>query len=291
MYRLLAGKLLTSLSFVACLWLTLDAQFVSRVDVVDVYATVTDRSGRPIEGLTKEDFTIFEDERPQVLSVFAEGDMGLSAALALDRSFSMAGTPLAVMKAAARAFLSALPPRDRAMIIGVGSRVETIAPLSEDRAATQRALEAVDAWGTTSLYDAIVDALARIEPADGRRALVILSDGDDRGSQVRAEDALARARRSDVLIYPVSFGRKRPTPLFAQLAEATGGRTIHVKDVKHLQEQLSNVAGELRHQYLLGYSPARPFPKGRAEWRRLRVRVAREGVTVRSRPGFEAESR
>jgi Ca-activated chloride channel homolog len=263
------------------------AQFASGVNVVEVYVSATDPAGEPVTGLTKEDFVVRENGQPQQVTTFSEGEFPLAAAIALDRSFSMAKNLLAVAKSAARVFLGELRPADESMIIGIGSQVEVIAPRSTDRAAQYAALNRLDAFGTTSLHDAIVSALDSMQDAKGRRALVLLSDGDDRFSNAKASEVLARARRSDVLIYPIALGRERPS-LFAELAALTGGRSFHVRDPKKLAETLTGVARELRHQYLLGYSPAKPIVSGQEEWRSIVVTVNRGTVRVRARDGYMA---
>jgi Ca-activated chloride channel family protein len=261
------------------------AQFTSTVNVVEVYATVTDRGGAPVRGLQQTDFVVREDGEPQHISTFSAGEFPLSVAVALDRSFSMAGERLEIARSAARVFLGALRPEDESMIIAVGSQTEIVAPLSRDRAAQQQVLSRVDAFGTTGLHDAIIAAIEAIQPARSRRALVLLSDGSDRYSTAGAAEALGRARSSDVLIYPVAIGRTR-APLFAELATLTGGRSYHLEDPRRLPEALRAIAEELRHQYLIGYSPMKPLASGTGEWRSIDVSVRRPGVTVRARDGY-----
>lgn len=260
-------------------------QFRSGVNVVEVYATVTDPKGVPLTGLERKDFVVREDGAVQDITTFAAGQFPLAVAVAFDRSFSMAGPLLVNAKTAARSFLGELRPDDQSMLIAIGSQTEVLAPLSSDRAAQYAALDALDAFGTTGLYDAIIAAIDAIQPAAGRRALVLLSDGADRYSTARAASALERARASDVLIYPIAFGRTRP-PVFAELAALTGGRSHHVKDARHLPETLRAVAAELRNQYLLGYSPSRPIQPGRSEWRSITVTTERPSATVRARDGY-----
>lgn len=262
-------------------------QFSSGVNLVEVYATVTTPAGEPVPNLKREDFVVRENGEPQQVSTFAAGEFPLAAAIAIDRSFSMARDRLAVAKSAARTFLGDLRPIDESMVIAIGSQVEVVAPRSTDRAAQYAALAGLDAFGTTGLHDAIIAAIDGMQDAKGRRALILLSDGDDRFSTASAADALARARRSDVLIYPVALGRTRPS-LFAELAALTGGRSFHVRDPKQLQDTLRGVARELRYQYLLGYSPIRPIVAGQQEWRSITVTVNVAGVRVRARDGYLA---
>lgn len=263
-------------------------QFTSGVNVVEVYAAVTDADGKPVTGLRREDFTVLEDGQPQSVSAFAAGDFPLSVAVALDRSFSMGAKQLPAAVSAARTLLGELRPQDQSMVVAIGSEIEVIAPLSTDRPAQQRALSALQPWGTTGLHDAIVESVEAIQAAKGRRALVLLSDGSDRYSKASASTALDRARRSDVMIYPVAFGRNRP-PLFAELAALTGGRSFQPRDPAQLNSTMRAIADELRHQYLLGYTPARPIVSGGEQWRTINVRVDRPGITVRARDGYLAK--
>jgi len=262
------------------------AQFASRVDLVEVYATTaTSRDDRAVLDLTASEFEVLEDGRPQRVEVFAAGDFPLAVALALDRSFSMAGARLAMAKSAGHVFLGALRPEDRAMLVAIGSRVETLAPLSAERSAQHGTLTGITAWGTTSLHDAVIEAIGAVQPAHGRRALVLLSDGDDRYSDHPAEAVLARARAADVLIYPVAFGDAMPR-LFTELAQLTGGRAFHVRRADALAPALASIAEELRGQYLLGYVPDRASLTGPRGWRAIEVRVTRPGVSVRARTGY-----
>lgn len=270
----------------ACAALTAAAapQFSSGVNVVEVYATVTDAKGEPVKGLTSADFHVREDGVDQKVTTFAAGEFPLSVAVAIDRSFSMSDR-LPVAKSAARVFLGELRPEDESMLMAIGSEVEVLSPLSEDRTAQFSALQRLDAFGTTGLYDSVIAAVDQIQRATGRRALVLLSDGADRYSTATAADALERARRADVLIYPIALGRERP-PVFAELATLTGGRSFYLREPKALGDTLRAVARELRQQYLLGYSPARPIVAGREEWRSIEVRVARPDLNVRARDGY-----
>lgn len=262
-------------------------QFSSGVNAVEVYASVSDARGRPVRGLRQEDFVVREDGIQQQVSTFAAGEFPLAVAVCLDRSFSMAGKPLAAAKSAARLFLGELRASDESMVLAVGSSTEVIASLSADRGVQYAALEKLDAFGTTGLYDSIIAAIDAIRGARGRRALVLLSDGTDRYSAATDADVLARARASDALIYPVAFGRSRP-PVFAELAAVSGGRSFHVADATRLPETLKAIADELRNQYLLGYTPTKPIAPGSNEWRAIRVTVNGPDVRVRARDGYVA---
>jgi len=270
------------------------AQFTSGVSLVEVYATVTDARGEPVTDLKMNDFQVREDGTPQAITTFAAGEFPLAVAVGLDRSFSMAGRTgsktdrLAVAKSAARAFVGALRHDDQVMVVAIGSDTDVVAPLSTDHAAAVAAIDRLDAWGTTPLYDATLAALDAIQSAKGRRALVVLSDGTDRYSGTTATELVEQARRRDVLIYPIAMGAARP-PVFAELATATGGRSFFVKEPRELPDILTTIARELRVQYLLGYVPASSSSRSAAEgptWHAIDVDVHRPGVRVRARDGY-----
>lgn len=244
---------------------------------------MTDADGRPIKDLRPEDFTVLEDGAPQPIATFAAGDFPASVALAIDRSFSMKGTPLTMARTGARVFVASLKPSDRVMLISISGDVEVLAPFSTDREPLLKALDALDPWSTTSLNDAVIRSLHLLEEEAGRRAIVILSDGVDRYSEASDTDVLRRARRSDVLVYPIAIGGVRPT-FFPELATVTGGRSFHLRDPRELQSTLKTIAADLGAQYLLGYAP--PPASASDGWRSISVTVKRPGVVVRARSGY-----
>jgi Ca-activated chloride channel homolog len=266
------------------------ARFSSGVQLVEVYATVTDSTGELVGGLRAEDFEVFEDGRRQEITTFTSGEFPLTVALGIDRSWSMAGEPLRLAKQASQAFLRELKAADRSMVVAIGSDAEILAPLDSSRTVQAQAVATLDPWSTTALHDAIVTTLNRLEPEPGRQALVVFSDGADRYSTASVADVIARARRSNALVYPIAFGRTRPA-LLAELAVLTGGRSFLLRDARDLERTLATIARELRQQYLLGYTPAVPIARGTSEWRSIRVglRGGRPGVRVRARDGYLTE--
>jgi Ca-activated chloride channel family protein len=233
---------------------------------------------------------VYEDNQLQDVSAFAAGEFPLTVALGVDRSWSMAGDKLRLAKQAAQAFLKQLRPGDRSMVVAISSNAEVIAPLSADRFNQGRAVAALEPWSTTALHDAIISTLDRLEPEQGRQALVVFSDGADRYSEATAAAVVERARRSNALVYPIAFGRERP-PLLAELAVITGGRSFLLRDVRELEKTLATIARELRYQYLLGYAPGEPIQPGVREWRSIRVVLKNPapGLRVRARDGYTTE--
>jgi Ca-activated chloride channel family protein len=265
-------------------------EFSSRVQLVEVYATVTDAKGELVTGLDQDDLQVFEDNQRQDVSTFAAGEFPLTVALGVDRSWSMAGDRLRLAKRAAQSFLRELRPNDRSMVVAISSQADVIAPLSTDRFNQTRAIESLDPWSTTALHDAIIATLDRLESEPGRHAVIVFSDGTDRYSTATAADVIARARRSNALVYPIAFGKERPS-LLAELASVTGGRSFLLRDVKELEKTLATIARELRYQYLLGYTPIRQIELGQREWRSIRVTLknAPPGTRVRARDGYTTE--
>jgi Ca-activated chloride channel homolog len=265
-------------------------RFSAGVQLVEVYASVTDSQGGPVTGLTAADFLVAEDGEQQEITAFAAGEFPLSVVLGVDRSFSMAGEPLRLAKAASRAFLNELRPSDRSMVLAISSTAEVIAPMGTERASQARAIERLDPWSTTALRDALIAAMDRLQGETGRQAVIVFSDGADRYSQATTPEVLDRARRSQALVYPIAFGKARP-PLLAELAVLTGGRSFLLRDAKELAPTLSTIARELRYQYLIGYTPARSASAGAREWRSIRVtlRRPRPDVRVRARDGYMTE--
>jgi Ca-activated chloride channel family protein len=266
------------------------AQFSSQVQLVEVYATVTDDKGELVTGLRQNDFEVYENDRLQQISAFAAGEFPLTVALGVDRSWSMAGKPLELAKQASRTFLNQLKTGDRAMVVAISSTADVIAPLSMDRATQARAIAALDPWSTTALRDAIIASLDRLEGEPGRQALVLFSDGDDRYSRATEAEVIARARRGNALVYPITIGKQRQ-PLLAELAVLTGGRSFLLKDATELEKTLSTIARELRYQYLLGYAPSEPIHEGVHEWRPIRVTLTgnHPGLRVRARDGYTTD--
>lgn len=259
-------------------------QFAAAVDLVEVYASVTDASGAAVTGLSRESFTVEEDGVVQQVSAFTSGDLPLSLAIGIDRSFSVPAGRLHDIIEAVRELLAVLRTADRTLLLAIGSQAEILAPLGASRRESDAALTRLGRWGSTPLHDAVITAIDAIEPADGRRALILLSDGSDRYSAASAAEVLAYARRRDVIVYPIAVSVQRP-PLFAELAAVTGGRSFQAIDARALRVALTAIASELREQYLLGYAPdAASRESGR--WRKISVRVTAPGTRVRAREGY-----
>ena len=266
------------------------AQFSTGTELVEVYVSVSDSSGRPVTGLPRDAFTVEEDGVAQSVTTFAAGTMPLALGLAIDWSFSMAGRPLATAKAGAVRLLDALRPGDRTMVVAVGSQVETLVPLSAERQRARDVVVSLTPWGTSPLGDATIAAIARIAEGSGRRALALFTDGRERYNEADRSAVVDHVRRGRVLVYPIAVGGT-PTPLLVELAAASGGRSFRARDDREAARAAEALADDLRHQYLLGYAPQRPLDLGPEAWRSIRVTVSRRDVTVRARDGYFAGRR
>ncbi len=279
--------------------------FSARSDLVVFSATAVDRKGRPVTDLRRDEFRVLEDGRPQKVAHFAEG-RGLPARLLLliDASGSMgAEFKVASARRAAGQILDVLGPEDQVALAGFDSRFWGVVAFTRDKEAVRRGLASVTPFGSTALHDALDKAAHDIAThGEGRRAVVVLTDGVDTSSQATPDDVIARSRALDVPIYAVSVISPLDDPAAAEfagdkgqrisaLAQETlaryaalsGGAAFQVSDFKGLRLAADKIASELKHQYRLGWDPPTGGP---ARFRRVAVVTTRKGVTVRTRSGY-----
>jgi Ca-activated chloride channel homolog len=258
------------------------------VDVVQVTATVTDRTGRFVRGLARRDFRVFEDEAPQVVSTFFSQDVPLQIVVAMDVSSSMKAVMPGV-KVAVKKFLSALRPADQVTVLTFNDSIFTLARPSLDLAARLRAIDRLTAWGETALYEAIVKGIDQLGRQPGRRVLVVFTDGEDVSSRIPVEAVEGRLEASDVTLYAIGLGQAPAVPLLKALLERLAGKSggrAFFEAPKDLDEAFSRLVEELSNQYLLGY--ARRDAVRDSRWRKLRVEVPGRDVKVRARQGYRA---
>jgi len=255
-----------------------------QVDLVEVYATVTDRGGQLVQGLTGDDFEIRDNGRAQELARFeVVRDLPLTLGLLLDTSGSM-GESLGEAKRAATDFLAAvMTPRDRCFAVGFSQRPALLMPLTPDARALETAFKDLPAYGSTSLHDALVYGLYQFRGVRGRKAMVLLSDGDDTSSLVPFADALAFAERSGVAIYTIGLDIGRASVgirgKLEKLATETGGRTFYIAKASELAGVYEMIERELRSQYFLAFAPDPPP----AEGERHALEIVVQGGKLRAR--------
>lgn len=194
------------------------------------------------------------------------------------------------VKQAVKKFLQALRPQDRVTLLTVNDNVFTLTKPSATLEARLKAVDRMNAWGGTALYDAIVKSVDQLGRETGRRALVVFTDGEDLNSRVPIEVAERRLEASDAVLYPIGQGRApRLSSLKAileRLARKSGGRAFFGDSVDKLDAAFADIMEELSNQYLLGYVPKDLSRDGR--WRTLKVEVPGKGVRVRARQGYRA---
>jgi len=247
-----------------------------------VPVTVNDSKDRPITGLEKDQFRVFDNKVEQPITHFSMDDAPLAVGMVFDVSASM-GRKLSRSRSAAAAFFATANPADEFFLVTFNDRPTLAVPLTTDTGAIQNKLVLTRAKGTTALLDAIYMALGEIKKSNRpRKALLVITDGGDNASRYTEPEVLSLVRESDVLIYGIgiyeAFGSRGRTleelngpSLLAEIAEETGGREIPVDNLKHMPDVATKIGNELRNRYVLGFSPANPMRDGR--YHRLRVQL------------------
>ncbi len=273
--------------------------FEERVSLVNVYATVRDKRGEFVRDLVSSDFAVFEDGVAQSITHFAVENLPVNVVLVVDASGSMSKKKLDTARKAAKRFLRTLEfPRDRAMVVAITNRPEIVQEWSSNVEVLSDAIGGLEASGTTALYDSILVGVDELRGLDGRRVIILLSDGLDRpGSTVTFEYALDQARRAGVMVYSIGLGRylwaaydllgeRSAQQILTRLANETGGAPFFATRAGQLKRAYSQVAEELQHQYGLGYVSKNESRDG--AWRRIRVSVNGGRGTAYHRPGYYA---
>jgi Ca-activated chloride channel homolog len=270
------------------------------VDLVSMLATVADRQGRLISNLKKEDFRLFEDDTPQEISRFStETDLPLSVVLALDTSASVRDE-LAFEKEAAVKFLYSTLRRDidPALLMSFDTDISVVQDYTADPAAVSNAARTMLAGGGTKLYDAVRVASEKLADREGRRFIILISDGEDNCSQASLRQTLELTQRNNVTVYAISTNwvdpsrRKQETEgdrHLKQLATETGGRVFFPKGVRDLNQPFQEIGRELRSQYSIAYRPTNTRQDG--GFRRIRIEVSAKHWLVRARDGYFAPER
>lgn len=286
------------------------------VNLVNLYPLVLDRSGSYVAGLTREDFRVFENGEEQTIDRFTTEQRPLRVAIVLDTSLSMAkGGRLENAKNAALGFLEALLPQDDAMVVTFADNVRVVQDVTQDRKLLAAAIQKTEAKGGTALYDAIWRTARRLEAFDGRRVMVLLSDGRDEasngfepGSLHTLQEAELQTVRSEVMVFTIGLGRNLDheyarewtrsagagsssggislKEILESLAVTSGGRLLLTPSAGKLRKAFTAVAKDLRHQYSLAYAPTNDRKDGK--YREIKVSVPEAEVEVVIRKGYYA---
>lgn len=285
---------LSLLSF-PLLILAQDDETVLRVDssIVLLNATILDKNGKPVSGLRQNQFKVLEDGAEQVISFFSAEETPFAVVILIDTSGSMEER-VSMARAAAINFLDGLRANDNVAIYRFDSKVFLVQQFSGNRDVDEKIFD-IKADGMTALNDSIFKAAAELaKRPEKRRAIVVLSDGEDTISGRSAAKALKAALDADASIYTVdmsainSSGNKRTQnqAVLKNFAEKTGGKFISTPGGAALRQAFKNIVEELGIQYTLGYEPLNLKKDGK--WRSIELLVSRPNLTIRTRKGYAA---
>jgi VWFA-related protein len=270
------------------------------VDVVSVTAVVFDKSGKPLRGLGTKDVELLENGVKQQVSYFREasslGDeadrVPLSVVLVLDTSGSM-NENIRFLREAVLNFVYKLEEVDTALVVSFNESVKGSAEFSGDVDRLERFVEGLQAWGGTSLYDAIHYSLGRIKDQPGRKAVIVFSDGADTTSSMEDKAVVDYARAVEATVYSIGFKgsgmmASSPRGFLRKIATETGGQFFAPDKVGELIKVFNEISNELKNHYLLAYTPERAAD---GSWREITLKVNRPDAEVRVRKGYFALKR
>jgi len=267
--------------------------FRSSVRTVPVYATALDASGRLVPDLTQDDFEILDNMKPVAISSFSNDPQPFTAVVMLDTSASMT-EHLKLLNQAAEQFLIRMLPVDKAQVGAFNDKLQLSGTFTSNRDELISALNDLQFGNATRLWDGLMFSLDAFKGVDGRKVVLLFTDGDDTASKARFGDIADRARDDEVMVYGIGLAveffngvrqiRSRPDRNLKRIAEETGGGSFELQKTDLLASTFTRVAQELRSQYLLGFTPAALDGKVH----KLEVRSKRAGVTVRARKSYSA---
>ncbi len=272
-----------------------------RTELVSFTLTVTDRKGRAVEGLSPQDIEIFEDKVKQTIEHYTAADSPVSVGVVFDLSGSMQ-RKLDSARQSLKRFVETSHNDDDFFVVGFNRQANLLAEFSDGDSAS-RHLSFVKAQGETALYDAIYLGIEKaLQGRHRRRALLLISDGQDNASRYSLAQVRHRLKEADVQLYAIGITRpglsdkaelreeQRGQMILQDLAQLTGGQAFFISTEAELEQATSRVALELRHQYSLGYTPTNQQRDG--QWRKIKVRINRPSemppVVIRVREGYFA---
>jgi Ca-activated chloride channel family protein len=277
----------------AALSITLVAQqgptFKAGTQVVSIFATVTDAQKRLVPDLTKDDFQVFDNEKPQPVIYFDNSIRPINVVVMLDTSGSMTLT-IDLLKQAAEQFLLRLLPEDRGRVGAFNDKIQFNARWSNDRDQMITDAKNLDFGNGTRLWDAAGASLDELKNIDGRKVILLFTDGDDTESKMRLSAVLDRARAEEVMIYAIGLESKflgtttKPDGGLRKIAEETGGGYFELKRATDLAPTFTKVAQELHSQYVIGFAPTALDNKVH----KLAVRMKQPGMTAQARRSYLA---
>ncbi len=271
------------------------------VNEVRVIFTVTDKHGHYIKDLKKDDFRVVDDKKPadQIRSFRSETDLPLQVGLLIDASNSIRDRFKFEQEAAIEFLNSIVRPRyDTAFVVGFDATPDVTQDFTDNTELLSKGVRALRAGGGTAMYDAIYyacrDKLLKHEQTGPlRRAIILVSDGDDNLSHVTREEAIEMAQRAEVIIYTISTNvtgaKGKGDKILERIADATGGRAFFPFQIRDVSDAFSSIQEELRSQYAMSYKPADFVSDGR--FRTIEILAQQKAFRVRTRKGYFAPRR
>jgi len=269
------------------------ATFRSGTSFVPVFTTVTDAQGRLVPGLDRDQFTILDNGKPQDLTLFYSETQPFTAVVSLDFSFSMTNN-LERLKQATEQFLVRMLPSDKSQVGAFSDRIQFSGKFTSDHDDLIGALRYPRIGNPTRLYDAIFESVDMLAGIDGRKVVVVFSDGEDTASHKSFGDALNHARDKEVMVYSIGLEseffsgarlmRSKPDRGLKKIADATGGGYFELKKTDELGPTFTRVAQELHSLYTIGFTP--PALDGKEH--KLEVKMKQPGMTARARKSYVA---
>jgi Ca-activated chloride channel family protein len=251
------------------------------VKLVNIFVTVTDDHGAPVGNLKRENFQVLEDGRPQKISVFdKESELPLSIVLDIDTSLSTRKDLPLEINSARRFAHAILRPIDALSVYAFSETVDQIAPFTADVKTIDRGLDRLPPGAATALYDAVYLGAQALEERQGRKVMVVITDGGDTVSKITYQEALRAAQISEAIVYSIiivpieaSAGRDiGGEHALIQLSSDTGGKYYYAGSIAQLDQAFRNISDELRTQYLLAYYPSQRLAD--SDFRRIEVKLA-----------------
>jgi len=268
--------------------------YAVQVNRIIMYATATSDEGARhfVLDLKKDDVVLEEDGVRQPILDFYREERPATLAVLSDSSGSMQASMNTVHTASSR-FIDSLGPDDRALVIDFDDKVYLLQDVTGDKEALRNAVTSTNAFGGTALYDALYASYRKLKGIEGRKAIVILSDGDDTASKFSFKHVLDEAKINDMIIYSIGLGTSfldlDLRHVLRTLAEETGGRAFFPGKVDELEGVYKEIAAELKSQYYVSYEPQNTTWDGR--WRKIKLTSTRKNVDLRTRSGYYAVRR
>ena len=263
--------------------------FKTGTQVVSIFATVTDPQKRLVPSLTQNDFQVFDNDKPQPVIYFDNSIRPINVVVMLDTSGSMTLT-IDLLKLAAEQFLLRLLPEDKGRVGAFNDKIQFNARWSSDRDQMITDAKNLDFGNGTRLWDAAAASLDELKTVDGRKVILLFTDGDDTESKTRLGTVMDRARAEEVMIYTIGLESKflgtttKPDGGLRKLAEETGGGYFELKRATDLAPTFSKVAQELHSQYVIGFAPTQLDNKVH----KLAVKMKQPGMTAQARRSYLA---